>query len=104
MSTQPEKVEVEFYLVVTPEWSRHLRDEAKRPILTGVKAERITKTRPEIVRGGGIVTKIGLVIDSTAFVPLQPEAVIHITQHEAVVIQDALASAPEDEEAFDEEG
>lgn len=95
MSTQPEQVEVEFYLTLVPEWSRHLRDANKRPILTGVKADKITKTRPDMVRGGGLVTKVGIVVDAAAFVPLQPEAVIHISTHDVTVIQDAQAEAPE---------
>ena len=94
-SRQPEQVEVEFYLTLIPEWSRHLKDENKRPILTGVKADRITKTRPEVVKGGGLVTKLGIVVDAGAFVPLQPEAVIHVGATEVQVIHQVEAREPE---------
>lgn len=97
-SAQPKEVEVEFFLLVTPEWSRHLRDDSGRPILTGIKAERITKGRPEVVRGGGIVTKLAVVIDAGAFVPLQPEAVIHIGATEVEVIHEIVATHPEDDD------
>lgn len=103
MSDQPKEVEVEFYLVLTPEWSRHLKDKGGRPILTGMRAERITKNRPDTVRGGGIVTKIGVVIDAGAFVPLQPEAVIHIGATEVQVIHQVEASNPARELTEDEE-
>lgn len=95
MTAQPQHVETSFHIVVTPEWSRHLKDGAGRPVLTGIKAERITKGRPDTVRGGGITTKIGLVIDASAFVPLQPEAVIRIGAHEVEVIHDITATSPD---------
>lgn len=94
MARQPEQVEVDFYLTLTPEWSRHLKDDNKRPILTGVRAEKITKTRPEMVRGGGLVTKIGIMVDAGAFVPLQPEAVIHVGATEVQVIHEVEAVDP----------
>lgn len=95
---QPQSVEVEFHLVLTPEWSAYLKDGSGRPVLTGVKAERITKNRPDTVRGGGIVTKIGVVIDAGAFVPLQPEAVISIGMNEVEVIHHVEATTPGDDE------
>lgn len=92
---QPEQVDTEFYLVLVPEWSPNQRDENDRPILRGVKADRITKGRPDTVRGGGVVTKIGIVIDASAFVPLQPEAIIHISQHDVEVVHRIEATSPD---------
>jgi hypothetical protein len=101
MATQPQQVETSFYIVVTPEWSQHVKDDAGRPILTGIKAERITKGRPDVIRGGGVATKIGLVIDAGAFVPLQPEAVIHIGATEVEVIHEVTATNPDDDDTDD---
>jgi hypothetical protein len=91
---QPKSVDATFYAVVTPEWSRWGKDDNGRPILDGAKVERITQNRPTTVKGGAVVTRLTLRIDATALLPLQPQAVIHITPGQVEVI-DVVAEDPE---------
>ena len=87
MANQPKTVDATFYAVVTPEWSRWMKDAEGRPILDGAKVERITQNRPASVKGGAVVTRLTLRIDSGALLPLQPQAVIHISPGQAEVIE-----------------
>lgn len=87
MAEQPQHVDATFYAVVTPEWARYSRDAAGRPVLEGAKVERITQNRPQSVRGGAVITRLTLRLDSAALLPLQPQAVIHITAGQVEVIE-----------------
>lgn len=100
MVSQPEHVTVEVYAVIVPQWRSgpYYHDENGHPILDGAKVDRITQRRPEIVRGGGVVTRLRFEIDAAALLPLTPQATIRITQADTVVIQDASVEAPEVEE------
>lgn len=95
MAEQPATVDATFYAVVVPEWTSG-RDAQGRPILRGAKVERITQGRPGFVRGGGVVTRLTLRLDSAALLPLQPQAVIHIAAGQVEVIE-AEATDPRDE-------
>lgn len=97
MPNQPKTVDATFYAVVVPEWSRYRKDDDGRPILEGAKVERITQGRPASVRGGGIVTRLTLRLDAGALLPLQPQAVIHISPGQAEVIE-AEATDPRDDD------
>jgi hypothetical protein len=96
MSDQPKFVDATFFAVVVPVWAPAWRgkDANGRPILEGAKVEKITQTRPSVVRGGGVVTRLTLRLDSAALLPLQPQAVIHITPGQVEVIE-VLADDPE---------
>lgn len=85
---QPEYVDVSTYLVIEPEWkaSWYGLDHADRPILAGGKVTKNTVKKPNVTRGG-VVTKITLRIDAGCFLPLQPEAVVHINAGNAEVVE-----------------
>ncbi|MCR1785336.1 hypothetical protein KVF89_22540 [Nocardioides carbamazepini] len=87
MTTQPDHVDATFYAIITPSWSRHRRDDRGRPLLEGASVDRITKGRPSTVRGDAVVTRLTLRIDSTALLPLQPQAVVHIHADDVQVIE-----------------
>lgn len=93
---QPPHVDATFYAVVRPEWHRYLKDDKGRPILDGAKVERITQARPKQVAGDAVVTRLTLRVDAAALLPLQPQAIVHITADDVEVIQ-VTADAPEDE-------
>lgn len=84
---QPKTVDATFYAVVVPEWSRYQKDAEDRPVLIGAKVERTTQGRPNTVRGGGIVTRLTLRLEAGALLPLQPQAVIHISPGQVEVIE-----------------
>lgn len=88
MSTdkQPSHVDVDFYVVVEPQWKhRHYADAQGRPILDGARAAKITQTKPTVTKGG-VVTKLTLRFPASSFLPLQPEAVVVIQPGEAETI------------------
>lgn len=97
MASQPKTVDATFYAVVVPEWSRYMKDSDGRQILEGAKVERITQGRPGSVRGGGVVTRLTLRLDSAALLPLQPQAIIHISAGQVEVVEVA-AEDPRDGE------
>lgn len=90
---QPKTANATFYAVVIPQWSRWMKDEGGRPILEGAKVERVTQSRPQTVKGDAVVTRLTLSFEVAAFLPLQPQAVIHIAADQAEVIV-AEASDP----------
>ncbi|MDI6911464.1 hypothetical protein [Nocardioides sp.] len=94
---QPDYVDATFYAVVEPIWGRR-RDSSGRPVLDGAKVERITKNRPQQIRGDAVVTRLTVRVDAAALLPLQPEAVIHITPTDVDVIHVA-AQHPDGEDA-----
>ena len=96
MPQQPKTVDATFYAVVVPEWSRWSKDAEGRPLLEGAKVERITQGRPASVKGGAVVTRLTLRLDAGALLPLQPQAVIHISPGEAEVIE-VTATDPREE-------
>lgn len=94
---QPETVDATFYAVVVPEWSRYQRDSEDRPILAGAKVERVTQNRPTSVKNGGVVTRLTIRLDAGALLPLQPQAVIHISPGQAELIE-VTATDPREED------
>lgn len=98
--SQPKFVDATFYAVVVPEWDRHWKDDSGRPRLNGAKVDRITQKRPERISGGAVVTRLTLRIDATALLPLQPQAVIHISpgQVEVIEVIEVNAADPSDED------
>jgi hypothetical protein len=94
---QPDHVDVPVYLLVEPRWAsnRFARDDQDRPILTGARVVKATQQRPSVGPRGGVITKITLRIDAGAFLPLQPEAVVHIHPGEAETVE-VEASDPRD--------
>lgn len=92
--SQPEHVDVPVYLVIEPRWKRYGKDEKDRPILESGKVVKSTQSRPTVGPEGGVVTKITLRIAAEAFLPLQPEAVIHIDPGNAEVVE-VTADSPE---------
>jgi hypothetical protein len=95
---QPKYVDATFYAVVRPEWHRYLKDDKNRPVLDGAKVERITQKRPDKVAGDAVVTRLTLRVDATALLPLQPQAIVHITADDIEVIT-VTADSPEDGES-----
>jgi hypothetical protein len=92
---QPQHVDATFYAVVRPEWHRWRKDDKNRPILASAKVERITQNRPNQVAGDAVVTRLTLRVDAVALLPLQPQAIVHITADDVDVIT-VTADAPED--------
>lgn len=99
MVEQPKLVDATFYAVVTPEFSSLSwdKDEKGRRILRGAKVERITQKRPQTVRGGAVVTRLTLRMDAAVLLPLEPQAVIHVSPGQVEVIE-VQADAPESDE------
>lgn len=99
MSNQPEYVDVATYLVIEPKWGTgyYSTDDQGRPLLEGGRVTKHTITRPNITHGG-VVTKITLRIDAGCFLPLQPEAVVHINAGNAEVIEVEAVDPREGEE------
>ena len=96
---QPEYVDISAYLVLEPSWHNHRRDDQGRLILEGGKVAKITQQRPSVTRGG-VVTRVTFRVDAGAFLPLQPEAVVHIHpgNAETVTVEatDPREGAPDD--------
>lgn len=84
---QPDHVDATVYAVIKPKWSGYWKDDRGRPILESASIDRITKNRPDAVRGGAIVTRLTLRIDAAALLPLQPQAVVHIHAGDVDVIE-----------------
>jgi hypothetical protein len=96
--SQPEYVDVETYLVIEPKWSEWGSDAQDRPILSSAKVAKTTTKRPEVTKGG-VVTKVKFRIDAGCFLPLQPEAVVHVHAGNAETIEvEALDPREDDEE------
>jgi hypothetical protein len=92
---QPDYVDATCYVVVIPQWSRWT--ENGRRILKGARVDRITQKRPEVIKGGGVVTRLTLRLDAAALLPLEPQAIIQISPGEVDVIE-VSAEAPSEEE------
>jgi hypothetical protein len=92
---QPDYVDATFYAVIVPEWSHYT--ENGRRLLRGAQVDRINQKRPEVVRGGGVVTRLTLRLDAQALLPLEPQAIIHISPGQVDVIE-VTADAPSEEE------
>lgn len=92
---QPPYVDATFYAVIVPEWSHYT--ENGRRLLRGAKVDRITQKRPEVVKGGGVVTRLTLRLDAAALLPLEPQAIIHIAPGQVDVIE-VTADSPEEAE------
>jgi hypothetical protein len=88
---QPEHVDVDVYLLVEPRWAdtRYSRgsDAQGRPVLEGGKVVKATQSRPTVGKAGGVIAKVTMRIDAGCFLPLQPEAVIHIHPGNAETIE-----------------
>ena len=97
---QPSYVDVDFYVVVEPEWKnrRWSSDAQDRPILEGAKATKITQGKPNVTKGG-VVTKLTLRFPASSFLPLQPEAIVVIQPGEAETITVEAHDPREDENA-----
>ena len=52
--------------------------------------------RPDKVAGDAVVTRLTIRVDSNALLPLQPQAIVHITADDVEVIQ-VVADAPDGE-------
>lgn len=92
MAEQPKYVDVVTYLTVEPKFNdgRSLwgRDDQGRPLLEGGRVVSATTKRPERKsRTGTIVTQVTLRIEAAAFLPLMPQAVIHIGASDVEVIE-----------------
>lgn len=100
MPQQPQHVDVSAYLTIEPKWAtgRYNVDDKDRPILEGGRIAGVTQNRPSGHRKtGAIVTRVTFRIDAEAFLPLQPEAVIHIGAGDVGLIE-VTADAPEENE------
>lgn len=95
MASQPTTVDAAFYAVIKPNWHPYLTDSAGRPVLEGATVERITKNVPQTVRGEAFVTRLTLRIDADALLPLQPQAVVHISADQGAMVIETSAEAPE---------
>lgn len=100
MAKQPEYVDVTAYLVVEPKWNHnsYWQDDQGRPILSGGRVTKATQQRPTLGKNGGVITKVTLRIDSGCFLPLQPEAVVHLHPGNAETIE-VEAVDPREEQA-----
>ena len=100
MSTpQPDHIDVPVYLLIEPKWARW-RDAQGRPVLEGGRVTRATVKRPAVGRDGGVVTRLTLRIDTGVFLPLQPEAVVHVHAGNAETIEvEAIAPREESDDA-----
>lgn len=85
---QPTHVDVEVYLVAEPTWRdrRYWKDDQGRPVLEGAKVVKATQGRPSVSKDG-VVTKLTLRFPASAFLPLQPEAIVVIAPGDAETIQ-----------------
>lgn len=98
MTDQPESVDATFWVTIEPKWHRYWTDQKKRPVLEGAKVVSMTQNRPTgRTKAGAIVTRMTLRVDSAALLPLQPEAVIHITAGQVDLIEVTADAPPEDE-------
>lgn len=95
---QPEFVEATFYAVIQPEWDRYWKDDRDRPLLKGARLERTLQNRPAKVAGDAVVTRLTLRVDASALLPLQPQAVIHITTDDVEIIH-VVADHPDEDES-----
>jgi hypothetical protein len=94
---QPTHVDVDFYVVAEPQWKdrRWYTDTQDRPILQGAKAVKITQARPTVTKGG-VVTKLTLRFPASAFLPLQPEAIVEVGPSDAETIVVTATNPGED--------
>lgn len=84
-SNQPETVDVEFYVLAEPVWHDWLKDAQGRPLLRSAKVVKATQGKPTVPREG-VATKLTLRFPASAFLPLQPEAVVVIQPGDAETI------------------
>lgn len=91
MADHPKTVSVTAYLVLEPKWgdTRYPfeRDEDGEPLLIGGKVAKVTANRPNVGKDGGVVTKVTFEVDSGLFLPLRPEAVVHVYAGNAEVVE-----------------
>lgn len=87
MLQQPDHVDVAVYLLVEPRWKHYGKDDQGRPILDSGRVVKATQSRPTVGRAGGVITKVTLRIDAAAFLPLQPEAVVHVHAGNAETVE-----------------
>lgn len=92
---QPATIDVPVYLVVEPEWrtGNYFRDEKGRQILGGGKVVKHTQNKPAVSRSG-VVTKITLRMPASAFLPLEPSAIVIVGESDTETIV-VTADAPE---------
>ena len=92
---QPDHVDIAVYLLVEPRWQHYGKDDQGRPILSGGRVVKATQQRPTVGKAGGVITKVTLRIDAGAFLPLQPEAVVHIHPGNAETVEVVALDARE---------
>lgn len=94
---QPQSIDVPVYLLVEPTWSEWSRDDSGRPVLTGGKVVKATQKKPSVPREG-VAVKITLRVPASAFLPLQPEAVVVLRESDAETIVVEASDPSENEE------
>ena len=90
MAQQPKYVDVVTYLTIEPKFATgyYSTDDQDRPILEGGRITSATTKRPDRKTwSGSFVTQITLRVDSAAFLPLMPQAVIHVGPNDVEVIE-----------------
>lgn len=82
--------ETTFYIHLEPQWGRYPYN---RDTLTGIKASRITQSRPDKPRGP--VVKLVLRLPDAAFKPLAPEVTIDIPEEAIDFTPEVTVELPE---------
>jgi hypothetical protein len=84
---QPTHVDAPVWLVLSPDWYDrwHGLDAQDRPILKGAKVVKHTQQKPNITREG-VAVKITLRVPASAFLPLQPEAIVVLRENDVETI------------------
>lgn len=103
---QPAHVDATFYAQVEPRWARphpYWDDASGNPHLEGAAVIALTQSRPRKPRSGVVVTKLTLRLPASAFLPLQPEAIVVVPSDmiELGSVIEVQASDPRDPDAVD---
>lgn len=69
-----------FYVQIEPEFSAYASRDGD-PQLRGIKAKRMTQSRPSDPLGGSVLVKLTVEVPDGAFMPLRPEAVVVIPEN-----------------------
>lgn len=95
-SQQPETVTCVAYLTIVPKWKDWLKDDDGNPILEGAKVSQVTQSKPNSVKGGGIVTALTVEVSAETFLPIAPKATLQIDKGNAEIVLEATAEHPSD--------
>lgn len=84
------------YLQIKPsyftQWS------SSKPQVSGMSLVRATATRPRSPVAGTVLVKLTLDIDNAAFLPFEPEAVVHVKPGQTEPIEVTVNDPDEEEE------